>query len=130
MGAADEIWNRAATTGGGPEPRPGDLALASALGVHNLAMSGGLLDAVERSSPDQLDAADAGFRWLRMAAAADVVAIVRREVQAGVLDDDQRAEALELRADDEYADVVPTDQTLVDAFEARLAEEPGAFASL
>jgi len=56
--------------------------------------------------------------------------MVRREIRPGALDDDERAEALELRADDEYAEVVPADQTLVDAFEIRMAEEPGAFAPL
>jgi hypothetical protein len=127
MDAADEVWNRAAMAGGGPEPRQGDAALTSVLGVHNMAMSGGLLDAVERSTPDQLDAAEEGFRWLRMEAAADVVAMVRREVQDGALDDDH-AEALEERADDEYGRVVATDQTLFDAFLARFAEEPQTFA--
>lgn len=128
MDSADEVWNRAATSGGGPEPRPGDAALASVLGVHNLAMSGGLLDAVERSTPADLDAAEVGFRWLRVEAAGEVLAMARREIEAGALDDDDRAEALEGRADDEYGLVVPTDQALVDAFRVRYAEEPDAFA--
>jgi hypothetical protein len=129
MDAADDVWNRAAMAGGGPDPHSGDAALASVLGVHNMAMSGGLLNAVEQATPDQLDAAEAGFRWLRLDAAAGVVAMVRREVEAGALDDDDdRAEALEGRADDAYGRVVPTDQTLVDAFRSRFAEEPQAFA--
>jgi hypothetical protein len=128
MDAADEVWNRAAMASGGPEPREGDTALSSVLAVHNLAMSGGLMNAAEQSAPDQLDAAEAGFHWLRLGAAADVVAMVRREIEAGALDDDDSAEALEGRADDEYARVLPTDQTLVDAFKTRLIEEPTAFA--
>lgn len=53
-------------TGGGPDPRQGDVALSSVLDVHNLAMSGGLLDAVQRSTYEQLDAAQTGYRWLRL----------------------------------------------------------------
>lgn len=128
MDVADEIWNRAAMNGGGSEPLPGDAALAWVLGVHNLAMSGGLLDAVERSPSPDLDAAEAGFRWLRLEAAADVIAMVRREIDTGALDDDDRAEALEGRADDEYAQFVPADQTLVEAFRVRYSEDPSAFA--
>ena len=119
MDTADEVWNRAAMAGGGPQPHPGDAALASVLMVHNMAMSGGLLDAVERSTPADLEASEAGFRWLRLEAAGDVLAMVRREIEAGALDDDNRAEALEGHADDEYGLVVPTDQSLVDAFRVR-----------
>jgi hypothetical protein len=106
----------------------GDAALASVLAVHNLAMSGGLVDAVERSTSADLDAATAGFRWLRLEAAADVIASVRLAIEAGALDDDDTAQSLEGRADDEYARVVPTDQTLVDAFQVRFADDPFAFA--
>lgn len=59
--------------------------------------------------------------------AADVIAMVHREVAAGALEDEDRAVALELRADEEYGRVIPTDLTLVDAFRIRLAEEPTAF---
>jgi len=128
MDAADEIWNRAAMNGGGPDPSLGDLALTSVLRLHNLAMSGGLLDAVERMTPEQLETAQAGYHWLRLDPAADVVAMVQQEIDAGALDDDDRAEALEVRADDEYGRAIPRDQTLVDAFRTRLAEEPHAFA--
>jgi hypothetical protein len=54
--------------------------------------------------------------------------MVRREIEAGALDDDDRAEELEGRADDEYERVIPADQTIVDAFRVRFAEEPQAFA--
>jgi hypothetical protein len=130
METADEVWNRAATASGGPEPREGDTAVASVLAVHNMAMSGGLLNAVEQFSPEQLEAAEAGFRWLRLGAAADVVAMVRQEVKAGALDDEGRSEALEMRADDAYSLVIPTDQTIVDAFEVLLAQVPTAFAPI
>lgn len=128
MDVADEIWNRAAMAGGGPRPGQGDAALASVLGVHSMAMSAGLIDAVERSAPVDLDAAEAGYRWLGLGAAGDLVASVRREIEAGALDDDDRADALEERAGDEYGLIVPTDRTLGDAFRARFAEMPQLFA--
>ncbi len=116
-------------SGGGSKPRPGDVALSSVLNLHNLAMSGGLLDAVDRLESGALDAAESGYRWLRLEPAAEVVAMVRSEIVQGALDDDDRAETLELRADERYAQVIPTDQTLVDAFVVRLSEEPQAFAT-
>src|SRR5690349_18634556 len=108
MDPADEVWNRAAMTSGGPHPGEGDAALASVLAVHNMAMSGGLLNAVEQAASDQVEAAEAGFRWLRLDAAAAVVAMVRREIDAGALDDDDRMDKLEGRADDEYGRVIPS----------------------
>jgi len=50
METADEVWTRAATACGGPEAREGDTAVASVLAVHTMAMSGGLLNAVEQFS--------------------------------------------------------------------------------
>lgn len=67
MEPSDEVWNRATMAAGGLDPGDGDIAIASVLALHSLAMNGGLLDAVERLSPEQLAAADAGFRWLRLA---------------------------------------------------------------
>lgn len=115
--------------GGGPAPRPGDVALTAALSLHSLAMSGGLLDAVERTEPSALDAAQSGYRWLGLDAAAQVVAGVRSEIDERALDDDDRADALELRADEEYAQAIPSDQTLVDAFQVKFSSDPEAFAS-
>lgn len=130
MKPSDEVWNRATMAGGGRDPSEGDIAIASVLAVHNLAMNGGLLDAVERLSPEQLAAADAGFRWLRLEAAAGVIAMVRQEIEAGALEDERRADELEARADDDYALVIPTDQTIVDAFEVRFTEVPTAFSPI
>jgi hypothetical protein len=130
MDAVDEVWNRAAMAGGGPAARGGDASLASVLSVHSMAMSGGLLNAVEQANPDQLEAAEAGYRWLRLDTAADVVAMVRREIETGALDDEDRADALEARADDDYGRVVPTDQALLDAFRTRWSEDPDAFAPI
>ncbi|MFT4227059.1 hypothetical protein [Micropruina sp.] len=49
MKPSDEVWDRATMAGGGLDPGEGDLAIAAVLAVHNLAMNGGLLDAVEDS---------------------------------------------------------------------------------
>lgn len=130
MSTADEIWNRAAMERGGPAAKPGDLALASLLQVHNLAMSGGLLDAVERLDSSDLDTAEGAYRWFGLEAAADVVTRVRSEVADGALDDDDRADALEADADAKYGELIPMDQTIVEAFEAKLSREPSAFAAV
>ena len=129
MDAADEIWNRATATADGVELRSGDLALSAVLHLHGLAMSGGLVDAVERLTAAEADAAEAGFRWFGLDPAAEVVASIRRELDTGALDDGARAEALEDRADGEYGRAVPTDATLERAFRVRLAETPDAFAT-
>jgi hypothetical protein len=87
-------------------------------------MNGGLLDAVDRLSESELDAAEEGFRWLDLDAAALVVDYVRNEIRDGANDDEDRAERLELEADDRYSAVIPTDSMLVAAFRPRLAAEP------
>ncbi len=127
--SADEIWNRAAMQGGGLSPGPGDVALAAVLALHNLTMSGGLVDAVDRLESSELDAAELGYRWLGLDTAAQLVTQVRAEIGNGALDDDERAESLEMRADQEYARVIPLDQTLVDAFEAKFSADPAVFAT-
>lgn len=128
MLTADEVWNRAAMAGGGRAPRQGDVALASVLSLHSLAMSGSLVNAVEHATHDQLEAAEAGYRWLGLETAAGVIAMVRQQIEAGALEDDDRAQELEERGDEQYAQVIPADQTLVDAFRARWEEERPAFA--
>lgn len=127
MDAADLVWNRATMEAGGSDPRPGDVALASVFSVHNLAMSAGLLEGIQRATTPQLDAADAGYRWLGLPAVADLVLTLRREIDAGAMDDDERAEALDMRADEAYAHV---DEMIVEAFGRRWAEDPEAFAPL
>jgi hypothetical protein len=126
--SADAIWNRAALEDGGPCPLRGDSALAAVLRLHNLAMSGGLLDAVERLTGPELDAAERGYTWFGHPGAAQVIAFVRDQVHAGALESADPAERLEHEADQRYADVIPADATLHGAFRRRLAEEPSAFA--
>ena len=83
-----------------------------------LAMSGGLLDAVERLADPELDAAEHGFAWLGHPDAARLVASVRDQIRFGALDDTDRADPLEEEADQRYADIIPTDETLDLAFAA------------
>lgn len=130
MSTEDQIWNRAAMERGGPSAKAGDHALAAVLQVHALAMTGGLLDAVERLDSAALDSAESGYRWLGLGDAAQVVARVRTEISDGALEADDRAEALEAEADDMYAEVIPADQTIADAFESKLRSEPAAFAAV
>lgn len=112
---------------GGPIPRSGDVALASLLRVHSLAMSGGLLDAVERLARGDLDAAQAGYRFFDLPEAAAVIGHVRDELERDGLSDEE-LESLEIEADQRYASVVPTGQVIGDQFEARLVSDPDAFA--
>lgn len=127
MDASDLIWNRAALNDGGSSPGVGDATLATALAFHGLAMSGGVLDAVERMSPDVEHIEDA-FRWLGLDGVSSLLASVRQDIAAGVLDDDDLADGLERDADERYGVLLPSDAVLNAAFRARLKEAPDAFA--
>lgn len=129
MELADEIWNRAAMEDGGPTARHGDVHLAAVIGTHGLIVSGGLLDAVERLTPEQLANAEAGYRWLGLKAAADAIVMVREAMAGGALSDDAVA-ALEERADEEYAEAISSDEAIVDAFGSRFEAGPQAFAPM
>lgn len=130
MDLADTIWNRAALDSGGPTPGEGDRALAAALLLHTSAMSGGLLDAVENLTDEELDAAEAGYRWLHVPAASEAIASVRRAIADGALDDPARASAIEMSADNHYDEAIENDAALDNAFRARLSTDPDAFASV
>ena len=56
--------------GGGASPAPGDIALAALLRFHSSAMSGGVLDALERLTEAQVGEAVQGFRWFGLDEAA------------------------------------------------------------
>lgn len=130
MDVADTIWNRAALEAGGANPGEGDRALAAALLLHSSAMSGGVLDAVENMTDEELDAAEAGYRWLHVPAASEAIASVRRAIADGALDDPERASALEMSADDSYDEAIEDDAALDNAFRARLGTDPDAFAAV
>jgi hypothetical protein len=112
------IWNRAATAGGGPAPRPGDTALAAALRLHNMIMSGGLDHALDVLAPDDFAAAASGFRYLQLGDSAELV----EQAQAATSDD--QLEELDAR----YSALIPRDQVLSDRLEALLQQRPGDFA--
>jgi hypothetical protein len=112
--------------GGGDKPAAGDRALADALSFHSLAMSGGVLNAVERS--DNLTGVEDGFGWLGLDRIAELLASVRHDIDAGALDDEDRMEALEQEADERYNAVLTSDADLEAAFRGRLVENPTAFA--
>lgn len=127
MEEADQIWNRA-VAGGGTELGPGDRALSDLLRLHSLAMNSGLLDAIERLSGAQLGAAEAGYRWMDLDAAADVLASARGEIAANALDDDNGSEALDRSSERLYSAAITTDSTIESAFRAKLEQHPEAFA--
>ena len=93
-------------------------------------MSGGVLDAVERTSVDEHANVGAAFRWLGLERVEDLLASVRRDIDAGALDDEGPAEALELAADSGYQALLPSDAALQAAFRCRLSNDPGAFATV
>jgi hypothetical protein len=67
------IWNRAAMANGGHAPGPGDAALAAALRLHNMIMSGGIDHALDVLHPEDFAAAASGFRYLQLSDVAEVV---------------------------------------------------------
>lgn len=61
-----------------------------------------MLDAVERTSPEDEARIRAAFRWLGLEAVDHLLASVRRDIEAGAVDKFDQAEALELAADRDY----------------------------
>lgn len=131
LSEADRVWNRAAMERGGEHPRQGDTALAALLSLHNLAMSGGLLDAIGRHSPEQIDEAVSGFRYFGLDdAAAVVLSIVEQAASVDMDAEPEAAGRLEAEADGRYDSAVPQDSTLVAHFERVFRERRDAFAAL
>lgn len=128
--AADAVWNRAAMGAGGPNALEGDRSLAALLRLHNETMSGGLLHAVTEGLSDaEYSAALDGYGYFGLVDAAEVISTVRTTATRSNLDDDD-LDDLESEADARYHAVVPTDQTLVDAFAQRFEADRSAFASV
>jgi hypothetical protein len=92
-------------------------------------MSSGVLDAVENMTDEELDAAEAGYRWLHVPAASEAIAAVRRAIADGALDDPDRASSLELASENHYDEAIEDDAALDNAFRARLGTDPDAFAA-
>jgi hypothetical protein len=124
---ADLIWNRAAAESGGPSPGPGDAALSAVLRFHSLAMSGGVLDALECLSRVQIGEAVQGFRWFGLDEAASFLEAAFDQWQSA----DRTPEvevAMEAEFDPGYSMPIPSDDTIATAFRGRYAEDPLAFA--
>jgi hypothetical protein len=121
---ADMIWNRAC----GDDPLralPGDRALVDLLYAHGLAMNGGVLHAVELMSAEELSRAGAGYQYYGLAEVASLLSRAQAIFEAG---DDLGTHEQQL--DNEYAQIIPLDSSLVERFEKRLKTSPSDFAPL
>lgn len=114
----DEIWNRAALEGGGQNPSEGDINLASALLLHNLAMNGGVLHALRVLTDQQRIAAIEGYKYFGFHKVADLLS----KPFADTDEDEERLDAA-------YSKEIPIDEVLFNAFCARLATDSQAFAA-
>jgi hypothetical protein len=124
MTDANMIWNRAC----GEDPLrafPGDRALADLLYAHGLAMNGGVLHAVELMSAEELSHAGAGYQYFGFGEASSLLSRAQAIFEAG---DD--LESHEQGLNGEYAQIVPSDSSLVERFEKRLKASPSDFAPL
>lgn len=115
----DKIWNRAAMEAGGSAPREGDAALASLLLVHGMVMNGGIDHALETLSKEEYAAGIDGFRYFGLPKVASILQRARGAMET----DFERLNA-------EYGSLVPSDSTLVHAFQAKLIVSPGVFSPL
>jgi hypothetical protein len=116
---ADLIWNRACSAD--PLSGTGDRHLRALLRVHAMVKSRGLDHAVAVLADEDFAAATAACGFFGL---SDLAAVIATLHQAA---DDDAAKA---RLDAEYRTLVPQDQALFDAFEARLAAAPQDFAPL
>jgi hypothetical protein len=121
---ADMIWNRAC----GEDPLrslPGDRALADLQRAHSLAMNGGVLHAVECLTASELSDAESGYRFYGLDAAASLLSRART-----ILEADDNLGFHELQLDQQYADIIPADNSLVERFEKHLESNPSEYAPL
>jgi hypothetical protein len=121
---ADMIWNRAC----GEDPLrdlPGDRTLADMLRAHGLAMNGGVLHAVECLTASELSNAQAGFRFYGLDCVASLLSRARTIFKT--VDD---LGAQEQQLDGQYADLIPSDSSLVERFEKHLKSNPSQYAPL
>ncbi len=121
---ADMIWNRAC----GEDPLqslPGDRALVNLLRAHGLVMNGGVLHAVECLAPSDLSDAESGYRFYGLDAVASLLSRARI-----ILEIDRELGDLEQQLDGQYAEIIPTDSSLVERFEKQLELNPSEYAPL
>jgi hypothetical protein len=115
---AGKIWDRACF-GGGESPRSGDIALATLLLFHGLAMNGGVLHAVECLSPEQLIAAKEGYKYFWFESVSELISSAQ-EVIEKKLDLDSH----EATMNQKYRHMIPNDDVLIDSFERHQQQHP------
>ena len=121
---ADKIWNRACE-GGGDSPSTGDLAQASLLLFHGLAMNGGVLHAAECLSFNELDLAQEGFRYFSFEPVADTISEARKSILLK-----QYLDVLEAVFDQQYWAQIPDDGVLAKRFEIHQSVNPDEYSPL
>ena len=123
MRPEDLIWNRACE-GGGPDPRPGDRALAALLRAHGLAMNGGVLHAAEFLNTPALSDATSGYRFFGLNSVADLLVRAQHLFRTGT-----DLETHEKALNKQYAVLIPDDAFLGSVFERHLKSNPSDFAA-
>ena len=111
--------------GGGDSPGPGDRALASLLLLHGLAMNGGIHHAIECISPEELSAAIDGFSYFGL---EDMAQWLRSAPSDPLLK--RWTDHTETQAVFRYAKFIPSDEYLVERFEAVYRDRPSEFSAL
>ena len=119
---ATRVWNRA-TGGGGSDAKVGDVMLSAMLQAHGLISSGGVLNGLEVFPAEAMTDAIEGFRYFGLDEVAAFLAIEAKVPEAQRTDDD------ELRLDNRYGELIPTDSTFDEPFHRRLRDLPEDFAS-
>jgi hypothetical protein len=121
---AEMIWNRACAE----DPLrslPGDRALADLLRAHGLVMNGGVLHALECLTANELSDAELGYRFYGLDGVHSLLSRATR-----IFESAEELESHEQQLDRQYADMIPTDSSLVARFEERLKANPSDFAPL
>jgi len=121
---ADMIWNRAC----GEDPLrslPGDRALTDLLRAHGLIMNGGVLHAVECLTTCELSDAQSGYRFYELDGVASLLSRAATTFETG-----ESLGAYEHQLDREYAEMIPSDSSLVERFENRFKSRPFDYAPL
>ena len=113
--ATDVVWNRACADRG---DGIGDRHLRALLLVHGMVMNGGSNHAADSCKPVEIAAAAEACRYFGL---HDLAALTRELPAAADSEDEEE------RLDSSYAELVPDDSTICDAFEARYAEAPEDF---
>ena len=88
-------------------------------------MNGGVLDAIESLSPDELAAAQAAYSHFGLAFVTTLIGAAREAIHQ-----DQDLDILEPKLDQDYWAVIPDDGTLVNAFTAHFNGNAGEYSPL